>query len=570
MPKLVWTTPDGRQEHEFQAEIRIGRGMESDIQLLDPLASTLHATVSLQDGSWFVEDNGSTNGTLINGDRLSRSMLRDGDVITIGHVRLTFGGSIPAVPTTMFFGKGGGAPAAGRDTAITLKPEDILSGVFRDDGKVGQAKTSSVKASLDSVEQTKADASVLARRLEASYKISKAAAAVLDLPELMDRVLAALFDIFGAAERAYILLSDPGTGEVHSAAVRRRVPNDAEEITMSRTALQQAMAEREAILCTDALSDARYSDARSVVSLGIRSMMIAPLVFHDQVLGAIYVDTRHGSGRFGQPDLELLTVAAGQVAGCVAIARLHEQVVTSERLAAVGQTVAGLTHCIKNILQGIKGGVYIVDSGLDKGNMDGVLSGWEMVKRNNTFMEDLVFDLLSFSKERVPNYSPTDLNELCGEVCQLAAARADLKGVRVIVDADPDLATVELDSTGIRRCLLNLVMNAVDACEESKGTVTVATEPLRDGVVRVCVSDTGCGMSEEVKAKLFTVFFSTKSAKGTGLGLPVVKKIIEEHGGRIEVTSQEGEGTTFTVCLPPAPERKAGDDDAAGEAGADH
>jgi len=558
MPKLVWTGPDGHQKRELEAETRIGRALENDIQLLDPVASTFHARIVQKDGAWIVEDNSSTNGTFVNGERCQLSVLQDGDVITIGDVKLTFSDAAPLGPTTIYFRKDaplletvGGA----EESAAPEGSKDTLDSVFRDDANAGRRQTSSVTVPADLAEPLAMDASALARHLKASYEISKAAAATLGLPEIMDRILAALLEIFAAAERAFILLVDPDTSEVSSAAVRRRVPQDTEEISMSRTALRQAMDRREAILCTDALSDTRYSDAQSVVSLGIRSMMIAPLVFQDQVLGAIYVDTRSGTGRFSQPDLELLTVAAGQVAGCVANARLHEQVVKSERLAAVGQTVAGLTHCIKNILQGIKGGAYIMDQAFDNGNAGGVVSGWEMVKRNNAFMEDLVFDLLSYSKQREPEYVVTDINDLCKDVCELAAARADGKGVRVAFNPDPALGPVEIDPTGIRRCLLNLAMNAVDACEGNGGGVMVATEPPRDGFARVIVRDTGRGMSKETQAKLFTVFFSTKGSKGTGLGLPVAGKVIEEHGGRIEVTSKEGEGTTFTICLPPTREQ---------------
>jgi len=557
MPKLIWTSPDGREQRELAAGTRIGRALENDIQLLDPMASSVHARIVQKDGAWAVEDNNSTNGTFINGERCQLSVLHDGDVIAIGDVKLTFSDAAPPGPTTIYFRKDAplpGTAGGAEESAATERSKDILDSVFRDDANVGHLQTSSVAIPADLAEPSAVDASALERHLKASYEISKAAAATLDLPEIMDRILAALFEIFAAAERAFILLLDPDTSEVSSAAVRRRVPQDTEQISMSRTALRQAMDRREAILCTDALSDARYSDARSVVSLGIRSMMIAPLVFQDQVLGAIYVDTRSGAGRFSQPDLELLTVAAGQVAGCVSNARLHEQVVRSERLAAVGQTVAGLTHCIKNILQGIKGGAYIIDQAFDKGNADGVVSGWEMVKRNNGFMEDLVSDLLTYSKQREPEYVATDINDLCKDIYELAAARAGGKGVRVDFDPDPALGPVEIDPTGIRRCLLNLAMNAVDACEENKGGVTLATEPPRDGFARVIVRDTGRGMSEGTQAKLFTVFFSTKGSKGTGLGLPVARKVIEEHGGRIEVTSKEGEGTTFTICLPPTRE----------------
>jgi signal transduction histidine kinase len=123
--------------------------------------------------------------------------------------------------------------------------------------------------------------------------------------------------------------------------------------------------------------------------------------------------------------------------------------------------------------------------------------------------------------------------------------------VEVSFAADKALQNICVDPKGIRRCILNLVTNAVDACLEGGGDVEVRTFAAEeDGMVRIVVRDTGCGMSEETLAKLFTIFFSTKGSKGTGLGLPVTKKIVEEHGGRIKAESRQGAGTTFTVSLP--------------------
>lgn len=552
MAMVIFSERDGRKEWPLRPVTRLGRAADNDIQVLSPKASSYHAVIRQQKGVWVIEDKQSTNGTFVNGQSTAQAVLHDDDTIVIGGISLTFRTQSPPGSSTIFIRKD--APAAveeGDETA--RRAEDVLDSVFKDDSRIGQFGTTSVKLTSDLVQRPEEDPAVLARRFKTSYEISKAVAATLDIQAVMDRVLGALFEIFRAAERAFILLADPDTGEINSAAVRRRVPTDTGDIAMSRTALQEAMDRGEAVLCVDAMSDDRYSAVQSVITLGIRSMMIAPLVFQDRTLGAIYVDTRSATGRFSQPDLELLSLAASQVAGCVANAQLHEQVVKTERLAAVGQTVAGLSHCVKNILQGIKGGAFIVDKALEKEDAVGVVRGWEMVKRNNAFMEDLVFDLLSYSKQRRPEYQPTDLNALCSGIAELADARAKQKGVALTFQPDASLEAVEVDPNGIRRCVLNLAMNAVDACEKDQGAVTLSTEaPKDDDLVRIVVSDTGCGMSEEVKAKLFTVFFSTKRSKGTGLGLPVTGKIIEEHGGRIDVDSREGEGSTFRICLPAA------------------
>jgi signal transduction histidine kinase len=559
MATVSWDTPDGAKEHALGAETRIGRSPRCEIGLLHPGVSAFHARI-VRDGSrWVLEDTGSKNGTFVNDEQRDRFELADGDVIAIGFATLTFHATEPKESLTMLWKKGTAlAPSEEMTTAILpvsapQRPATSLGEILREDVDYSHIRTVDqdrfTTVVLPGISE---DPIQLARRLKASYEIARATAATLDQSEILDRVLAVLIDLFERADRGFIVLVEPKTGEVSTAAARYRAAGNPAEAAISRTALDYAMRTREAMLCTDAATDARLARAQSVVGLGIRSMMIAPLVFRDEVLGAVHIDTIRGVHEFSDTDLELLAVAASQMAGCLANARLHEQVVASERLAAVGQTLAGLTHCIKNILQGIKGGAYILDLGLQQDNPDRVRAGWDMVRRNNAVMEDLVFDLLTYSKGREPEYGLTDLNTLCAETCELVAARAKSLSVSLAFSPDPSLGQVEADPKGIRRCLLNLIGNAVDACAEKKAAVAVTTRaPAEDGLVRILVRDAGCGMSPETLRKLFTVFFSTKGSKGTGLGLPVTQKIVQEHGGRIDVESQEGQGTTFTVCLPP-------------------
>jgi len=127
--------------------------------------------------------------------------------------------------------------------------------------------------------------------------------------------------------------------------------------------------------------------------------------------------------------------------------------------------------------------------------------------------------------------------------------------VEIVKELDPSLGEVLLDPKGFHRCLLNLISNAVDAClfdssEGKKWVVKVKTIREPDGTVRFDVSDNGCGMDEEVKEKLFTTFFSTKEGRGTGLGLLIAQKIVQDHAGTITVESQLGKGSTFTIRLP--------------------
>jgi len=554
MATLSWNSPEGPKQHDLGDLTRIGRLPDNELSLLDGATSGLHARILRQGDAWVVEDNGSRNGTFVNNDRVSRRPLRDGDRVLVGRTEFLFRTAQPPAAEggqTLMWRRGQPAPAEGRPSTVAraLPIEELLRSDTR-----GATITpvSTLAVARAAVARPDANAAQLARRLKATYEISQATAETLDTAELLDRVLAALVGLFETADRAFILLSDPQSGEVTTAAERCRIAGQAAEGGISKTALDQAMRSGDAVLCQDAAADDRFAEAASIIGLGIRSLMVAPLVFRDQGLGAVYVDTMRGIRAFAEADLELLCVAANQVAAVLANARLHDKVVASERLAAVGQTLAGLTHCIKNILQGIKGGAFILDKGLGLDDLDRVRKGWEMVRRNNGFMEELVYDLLTYSKQRPPEYALADLNALCAETCAYIEERAKAAGVPLNLVPDPELGPVQVDPKGIRRCLLNFVGNAVDACAGRPGAaVTVEVQgKAHDGFARILVRDTGCGMAPETIAKLFTVFFSTKGSKGTGLGLPVSQKIIEEHGGRIDVASEVGKGTTFTICLP--------------------
>jgi len=237
------------------------------------------------------------------------------------------------------------------------------------------------------------------------------------------------------------------------------------------------------------------------------------------------------------------------------IKRLEKELVQSERLAAIGQTIAGLAHGIKNILHGLKGGSYLVDIGINKNDTEKLKKGWEMIKRNVGRTSNLVMDLLSYSKEREPEYEVCRPNEISNEVCELLQDKARKNKVEIIKEFDDAIGEVSMDPDTTHESLLNLMSNAVDAClfdenMDKTWQVRLKTTKEENNIIKFEVSDNGAGMDKEVLQQLFTSFFSTKGHRGTGLGLMVTRKLIEEHNGTIEVNSQLGKGTVFTIRLP--------------------
>jgi histidine kinase len=236
---------------------------------------------------------------------------------------------------------------------------------------------------------------------------------------------------------------------------------------------------------------------------------------------------------------------------------LEREKQASDRLAVVGQTVAGLAHGIKNILTGLEGGVFVVQTALEDHDDQLLPRGWNMVENNIGRISSLVKDLLSYSRERAPQYEETNPNALAEEVCALFDIKAREKSIVIERDFDPEagrMFKVFLDQRGIHACLSNLVANAVDACETDTKAVAhriiVKTVQDAEAVLIFKVSDNGAGMSEETKRKIFASFYSTKGSRGTGLGLMVTSKIVMEHGGEISFDSKEGVGTTFSIALP--------------------
>ncbi len=237
------------------------------------------------------------------------------------------------------------------------------------------------------------------------------------------------------------------------------------------------------------------------------------------------------------------------------IKRLEKELVQSEKLAAVGQTVSGLAHYIKNILIGLKGGSYVVDVGIKKNKTDKLIAGWSTIKNNIRRVSDLVQDLISFSKEREPEYEVCSPNDIVSEVADLIKDTAKANNIQIIQELDPGITEAVMDTQTIHRSLLNLVTNAMDACIDDPDTdkdfkILIKTYLDRDNMFCVDVKDNGSGMNKETQKKLFTSFFSTKGGKGTGLGLLLTKKLIEEHRGTISARTNLGKGTCFTIKLP--------------------
>jgi signal transduction histidine kinase len=224
-----------------------------------------------------------------------------------------------------------------------------------------------------------------------------------------------------------------------------------------------------------------------------------------------------------------------------------------KELVTLGQSIALLSHGIKNILEGLQGGAYVVDEGFRDNDIKMARKGWNIVNKNIFEITDVVQNILYSSKERPLKYERVSPGQLAKDSLALFGDKAASLDVELKPQINNCVPEARLDIASIRRMLNNLIWNALEACfndrQKKKHTVTVKTEMLDNDHFSFEISDNGIGMDDDTQRNIYEEFFSTKGSSGTGLGLAVVEKVVNRHGGKIEVRSAPGEGTRFTIIF---------------------
>lgn len=556
----------GRDQGKFfQVEhkaTRIGRDPNNTIQLMDSEVSRAHAELRERQGRYDLVDLESSNGTLVNGEKVRQVALRSGDRIQIGQTLMIFTGT--GMPETM-------TAAHSVDIIQHTQTPDFSRIVSS-----WAPSAPNVSPGLDlenpsEVESPPTPLPVEKRSLDVMYQTAIAVGRTMEIPELLERILRIVFD-WVEADRGCIMLRDNQTGELRPAARCDREDGErnkgsdfsgttADRISISRTILDFVMERREGVRTTDARDDSRWDAAQSIVQMGIREALCVPLLGRYDCVGAIYVDTytsageaarRPRSSQFTDEHLRLLIAIGHQAALAIEDTFYYSSLLQSERLAAIGQTIAILSHHIKNILQGMRGGSYLIGAGLDRNDPEAIRRGWKTVERNQERISHLVLDMLSYSKDRQPDRVRGNLNETLADVVDLLQVRAGEQGCALNCVLDEAIPDCEFDPEGIHRAVLNLVTNALDAVAETESAEIAVRSSYTDIVGwTIEVDDNGPGIEAEDREKIFSLFESRKGNRGTGLGLPVSQKIVHEHGGSIRLVEKEGRGSCFQICLPP-------------------
>ncbi|HTM55686.1 MAG TPA: ATP-binding protein [Pirellulales bacterium] len=536
----------------------IGRDAANQVQIHDTEVSRRHAHVEYDGAICLVTDLGSSNGTFINGKRVEETVpLTSGDRLQLGNTMMLFTDPAERLP---------------EDLSDKI---DIVQRGHADNSHIIRSMSHEEGSELLQFDVEGGSSPWLARarsNLQIMYRTALAVSHTLDIDQLLHRIMQLIFE-WVEADRGCIMLLDEQTKTLAPKVRHNRQGFKSDEkLAISKTILDYVLQHNEGVLTSDAREDQRWDHAASIVQMGIREAICVPMQGRYDVVGVIYIDTSTSPQRliqqltpqnkFTEEHLKLMIAIAHQAALAVEDTRYYSAMMQAERLAAVGQTIAMLSHHIKNILQGIRGGSYLIEMGLSQHDEDVVRKGWNMVERNQGKISALVLDMLTFSKEREPDPVPSEINDVVGEVVELTQARADELNVKLEWHGGADIPTLVFDPEGIHRAVLNIATNAIDACEEiPDAKVVVSTQYMQgEGRVQIVIEDNGSGIAEDALDKIFTLFVSHKGGRGTGLGLPVSQKILKEHGGDIHVTSKLGVGSRFVLEFPatlPSPAHSA-------------
>ncbi len=555
---LVLQGPDKGRRFELPDAVALLGRDSREIPLTDNTVSRRHAELIPVEGKWILKDMGSSNGSYVNGMRVANKYaLKLGDQIRVGRTLMVFG----AVP--------GVSRSSNRDVAFAGEESGMDSAIMH-----------TIAANEDSmVLAVPEPAAAAMANLKVLYQMNAALGSSFDVPQALNVIMDLVFEHV-KADRGIILFLDEKTNELEPKVVRRRDDdtkadranrkgNSAEgesagpadsgtKIHASRTIINHVMNTGEGVLSSNAMADERFSKGKSVHNLGIRSALCVPIKARrlsgkagDEMIGVIYIDSSVKNYTYSPDQLRLLTAIGLQAGLAIQNAKLYQVGLQGERLAAVGETAAALSHSIKNILQALRGGADVVEMGLRASNINQATKGWRIVDRNLEKIYNLTMNLLAYSKPREPRLEPVNPRPLIEECVELVASMANERGVMVVADIDKDHPAIPVDPDGLHQVMMNLLSNALDAVEPQKGLIKITgrfDSANEQSVIEV--TDNGAGIQPNMMKHMFELFHSTKGNRGTGLGLAVAKKIVDEHDGKIECVSKPGEGTTFTVTLP--------------------
>lgn len=286
------------------------------------------------------------------------------------------------------------------------------------------------------------------------------------------------------------------------------------------------------------------------------NLMAAWLLTKEKILGILRVSDKEGG--FVEEDAKILIILANHMAVAMENRELYrdleakmeelrqtqEQLIQSAKLAAIGELASNVAHEINNPLTSIIG---FTELSKEEDDVSMIRKSLDIIEKESLRARDIVKQLLGFARKKPLQLTEVMINDVLRDVVVLSSSQARMSRVKVSEDyGDVPLTTGDVDQ--LKQVFLNIITNAVHAMPNG-GSLTIKTS-MQSEYILLRITDTGHGIPEDVRKRIFEPFFSTKKDKGTGLGLSISYRIIQDHGGRIDVESEEGKGTTFLIRLP--------------------
>ncbi len=507
-PDLGGVFPLPRDEPQL-----IGRSSEA-LPLGDPTISRRHAELTPDGGKWYLNDLSSANGTFLNGRLVNqRVSLRIGDEIGCGSTLFRISEQTGALNTTL-------TPDPSFDTSA----ESI------------------VVTSPHSLEAAR-------NHLRMVHRLTAATAGTIDIKAILQHLVAILVDEFKPDRCIGVLFDDENAIGTTFEATPKRIKENAE--AFSEAIIIHACTEQAAIRIATVEDDVRFMQDSGVIASGVRSALCAPLLAHGNVLGAILLEITSENRRWTENELELLSTACGHGGLALLTAFLAHTRVQHERLAAMGTTVASISHSVKNMLQGLRSGAGAIDLALGRGDLELAREGWPILARNLDRVYALTFNMLAWSRSSTIELSLVQFDDIVQDAVELVGGACERRDVTLCTSVETDMPPIPVDPTALLQVLLNVLNNAIEASPSKTGVVSidVAIDGAYEQVV-ITIVDNGCGIDPQNKEALFKAFHSTKGQRGTGLGLAVARKVVNEHQGTIELHSIAKGGTKCVIMLP--------------------
>ena len=523
----------------------IGRDATNTIQIAQKAVSRKHAKILLKEGQYQIVDLDSSNGTIVNNKPIKHTVLNHRDKISIGKRSFVF---------MMASEESNDLPidlSTARSGNILLNDDEI------DPSELYAQMTETASFELFhppiSEEHIIPDSLLRAHeRLGFLYKMSEKFRSFENLDQVLGETLDLLAKAIPAAERSVILLrmgsSEPFEIRAHKYRNQQDKPIS---FPISRTVVNWVISEGIAMVSQDVKDDRRFDDSKSIKLYELNSIICVPIKVKDIIIGIIYIDSGERFNPLSQGDLAFAAAVANELALLIENYRLNLDNVRNERIAAIGMTITDLAHNIKNLVNINLNAVDLMDVHIEEMNEAKIVKNWSFIRRGFEQINNLAVEMLDYAKDNKIELKSLDINELVLSTKDYIEYDLVHEGIELALDLDPTNPVWMMDENQLQRAIINLVVNSTDAIEnKEKGRIQIETAVDENQSLRISVSDNGCGIDSNQQSKIFYLFYTTKGSGGSGLGLPVVKKFIENMGGKLKVESKKNTGTTISMIFP--------------------